>query len=721
MMKKLGLFSYQHRKLILICWLLLVMIAGFFAVKLPSILGGSGFEMEGSYKEVKTLMEDHFDIPESSLIVLFEKKQHVNDEAFQTYIEETLERIAKIDEVEAITSPLDEQENKKGNYAYAVVSFSKPAHEMKQETANMRQALVNKQDMSVGLTGAPLIEEDMSEASQNDLFRAEMIGLPVALIVLLLAFRGIIAALVPLVTGLVSVAAAMGLLYLTGQHLELSIFVLNTVPMIGLALGIDFALLFVNRFREELENQTTEQAIVKTVATSGRAIVFSGLCVLLGLTGMLFIQVGVFQAIAIGGIAVVLTSVLAANTFLPALLSLLGPHINKWILLKETKKKANKWHAFAAFVMKHPMIMAVTATVVLIIGLLPIADIKLTIPEADALPASYESRTVYETFEKNFLEENATAIPMIVKANENMLDLSSLKKLENLTETLKKEKLVTKVDSVLTISGLNAEVFHTMYENEEQRKALQELVDKTIHKEETLLTVTIAADASSKAAKDWVRNWKDKETDLQILVGGKATFHQEVFDEIYQKALYSLGFIFLSTYIVLFFAFHSVLIPLKAIFMNILSLGATFGIIVWLFQGGHLGNGASDIALMIPVFAFSIVFGLSMDYEVFLISRIHEVYKETGDNNRATLEGLTSTSKIITSAAAIMIVITGAFAFTGVVPVKQMGVAVALAIFIDATIVRMVLVPSLMKLLGNLNWWAPKILRRRVKKRARGY
>jgi len=219
------------------------------------------------------------------------------------------------------------------------------------------------------------------------------------------------------------------------------------------------------------------------------------------------------------------------------------------------------------------------------------------------------------------------------------------------------------------------------------------------------LEVYLKTGEHSSKARQWVSEWSGKDLGLKASFGGPIKFEQEIFAEIFQKAPYGLLLIVVSTFIILMAAFRSILIPIKAILMNVLSLGCTFGIVVWIFQEGHFGITPVDIALILPVFVFSLVFGLSMDYEVFLISRIQEFYIKTGDNTAATISGLTYTSKIITSAAAIMIVVTGAFAFTGVMPVKQLGVGIAIAIFIDATIVRMVLVPALMKLLGDWNWW----------------
>ncbi|MEK3889561.1 MMPL family transporter [Bacillus sp. FSL K6-3431] len=713
-MKNLALFTYKYRKLVVLFWVALVLFFGFFALKLPSVLNGSGFEYDGTYQEVEDILESEFDIPASSMILLFEKDEVAAQDEFADYIEKTLSNVEKVKHSEVFTSPLESPELMKDNRAYAILAFNGSDDEIADNIENIRAQITNDDLFSAGLTGGSIIEEDMNKAAQDDLVRAELIGIPIAIIVLLFAFRGVVAALIPLVTGFVSVVVAMGLLYFTGEKVNLSIFVLNTAPMIGLALGIDFALLFVNRFREELAGSTKEAANNKTVLTSGRAIIFSGFCVLLGLVAMLFIQVGVFQSVAIGGVAVVFTSVLAAITFLPALLSILGPNINKWTIFKTKEKETSSWHRFAAFVMRRPIIMSALTTALLIIGALPLSNMNLVIPEADALPTSYESRTTFEKFEETFQDNDTTTVQIIASTDEGMTETNSLNKLESLLMKLEADPLVSSVDSIFSATDMSAEELITSLKVPEIKTQLEPAFEQLISDNLALLQVQLHTEGSSTEAKNWVRDWENNnKTNLDLKIGGTSKFQQEIFDEIYNKIWYSLAFILISTYIVLFIAFRSVLIPLKAILMNIISLSCTFGIVVWLFQGGHLGGSPADIALMIPIFAFSIVFGLSMDYEVFLISRIYEIYQETGDNDRATLEGLISTSKIITSAAAIMIVITGAFAFTGIVPVQQMGVTVALAIFIDATLVRMVLVPSLMKLLGDLNWWSPFPKRKR--------
>ncbi|GIN89339.1 membrane protein [Siminovitchia terrae] len=706
-MEKFGRLIYKNRKLVLALWAVFVIAFVFFALKLPSVLGGSGFEYDGTYDEVEKILDKDFGIPESSIILLFERSGNAKKDAFKRYIEETIDHVDRLEGTDIYRSPLESPDMMKESRAYALIELHGDKDKIGSKIENIRKELKKEGNFSAGLTGRQVIEEDMSKAAQDDLVRAELIGIPIAIIVLLLAFRGVIAAVIPLLTGFVSVIFALGLLYFTGQKMELSIFVLNTAPMIGLALGIDFALLSVNRFREELGKKPVEQAVITTVATSGKTIIFSGFCVLLGMIGMLFINVGVFQAVALAGIAVVFTSVLAANTFLPAVLGILGHRINKWMILRSKEKEVSGWHRFASFVMKRPVIMAFLAAGILFTGALPVGKMNLSIPEADALPKSFDSRTAHEKFEETFSSDDTVTVPIIARTTDDITEKNSLEELEKVTKEIESDPLVTKTESIFSTTNLNPEEIYASLSVPDTANAIKPAIDQLTNDNQALIQVTLDAAASSDKAKTWVREWNEKDMTVPLLVGGHPKFQQEIFDEIYDKIIYSLAFILLSTYIVLFWAFRSVLIPLKAILMNIISLSCTFGIVVWLFQGGHLGFHLSDIALMIPVFAFSIVFGLSMDYEVFLISRIHEVYLKTGDNDRATLEGLISTSKIITSAAAIMIVITGAFAFTGVVPVQQMGVTVAIAIFIDATIVRMMLVPSLMKLLGDLNWWVP--------------
>ncbi|MCT9852413.1 MMPL family transporter [Priestia megaterium] len=709
--------TYHFRKLIIVLWVLGVVVLGTCASKLPNILVGDGFETDGTYAKVQDILKEDFKSPNSTLILLFEKKQNVNEEEMKSFIEDTLNNIKDTKGLVEVKSPNEKKEQRKDNFAYATLGFDKDFHDMKYILEELNKKIKDSKNIEVGLTGTALVNEDLNTASQHDLKQAEMIGLPIALVVLLLAFGGLVAASIPLIIGIVSVVSSMGVLYLIGQELDLSIFVLNIVPMIGLALGIDFSLIFINRFREELKSGNIQEAIAVSVRTAGRSIAFSGLCVLLGLSGMLFIQVEIFKTVAIGGMVVVLVSVLSALTFLPALLAVIGKNINSLMIIKVKETGRNKWYSFAKFVMKRPVIMTLLGFSILLMGVIPVSNIKLSIPDASSLPKDYETRTAYEKYEQEFVGKNNSEVVIIAEANKEITEKESLKQIESLIKSLKEEKIVTNINSIFSSTkNPDSDKLYAMLQDPQAKHNIQPILNKLVKKDKTILTVQLNESFDSEKAQNFVRKWDGQDGDVKLLVGGLPKFNQEIYDEIFDNIGYGLAITLSSTFLILMLAFRSIIIPLKAIIMNVISLSATFGILVWLFQEGMFGLDKVDsIGLMIPVFIFGIVFGLSMDYEVFLISRIHEIYEKTGDNNKATLEGLTSTSKIITSAALIMIVVTGAFAFTGVVPVKQMGIGIALSIFIDATIVRMLIVPSLMKLMGDKNWWFPKILKAKLK------
>jgi len=719
-----GSFCYRFRKTVVALWLLLVLILSLFAVQLPSVLKGSGFVMEGSYAEVNRLLKDEFGIYESTLLLTFEHKEGASAEQFRTAVTSTLQHIRGLGlaGMTDMAAPYPSEGVRpdpsmaKDAVAYAAVAFELPTDEMGPTIDAVRTMLKTEPQEAavIRLTGSPVIEEDLNTASQHDLARAEMIGLPVALVVLLFAFGGLVAASLPLVVGLLSVLSAMGVLYFAGLQMELSVFLLNVVVMLGLALGIDFALLFVNRFRQELAERPVREAVVMSVRTAGESILFSGCCVLVGLAGMLFIRVDIFKAVALGGMTVVFFSVLTALTLLPALLSLLGPRINRFMLLKPRPERTSVWLRFAGFVMRRPLIMAVSALLLLVASMLPIRNMDLAIPGTDALPAGYESKQAYQLYEDTFTDKGSAEIVIIAETPGEALAAESLAAVARLEQRLAEDPLVDRTESLFSLAGeRDPERLAGALESDSAPPALKQLAERMASGNYLLLRVGLATGPFDDATSEWLREWDRTADGVKLHIGGYAKFNQEIFDEIYGKSGYSLLLILGATYIILFLAFRSVLIPLKAIVMNALSLCATFGLIILIFQNGWFGVEPSQIALFIPIFIFSIVFGLSTDYEVFLISRIQEIYRSTGDNDRATLEGLALTSKIITSAAAIMVVITGAFAFTGVMPVKQLGVGIALAIFIDATIVRMVLVPSMMKLFGDWNWWAPKAFRRR--------
>jgi putative drug exporter of the RND superfamily len=705
---KLGGLIYRHRKTVLAFWLLIIIISVVFAIKLPSVLSGNGFEYKGEYNETRMLLEKEYGQAKSSIILVFERKSSVNDRDWNQYIKETFEDLKNFDGTKSVTSPFDREGMIKDEVAYGLLAFDKKAEDLSTEIDQLNKILKNKQGLTVTMTGEPIIVQDLNIASQEDLAKAEMIGLPIALLVLVLAFGGLIAASIPIVIGVVSILTTMGAVFFFSYGTDLTIFILNIVPMIGLALSIDFALLLINRYKEELHTKSIREAIEISVATAGRSIIFSGLCVFIGLSALWFIQIDIFQNVALGGMAVVFISALCALTFLPALLAVIGTRINKFSILRLKDTKTSIWHRFAKFVMRRPVLMAGAALAILLAGLIPVAQMTMSIPGTESLPAKYPSRVAFETFEEHFISKDKRTekkVSIVLETKGSILELNNLEKVSSLLDQLSKDKLVDTVDSPFSATGIQEEKTLSQLLLYGQKQQTAPILDYFVRDNKMLIEVYLKTTDHSAEAREWIRDWSSRDLGLATHFGGAIKFEQEIFDEISEKAPYGLLLIVVSTFFILMAAFRSILIPLKAIIMNILSLSCTFGIVVWIFQQGHLGVEPADIALILPVFVFTLVFGLSMDYEVFLISRIQEFYLKTGDNTEATISGLTYTSKIITSAAAIMIVVTGAFAFTGVMPIKQLGVGIAIAIFIDATIVRMVLVPALMKLFGDWNWW----------------
>ncbi len=700
---------HRFRKLILIVTLFVAIFLGYFGLKLPEVLEGDGFETDGSYAATNHLLEENFGQSTSPYVVMFYNDENQSAEEFSAYISKSVAEFNKIDDVSQITSPIDNPTQMKPNVAYATVSFVEGA-DPSETTADLSNAIVDSDDFQTKLTGGSILDDEFNEIAQSDLKTAEKIGLPVALIVLLLAFGGVVAGMIPLVSGAVSVLISMGICYFLGREFDLSIYVLNVTPMIGLAVSIDFALLFTQRFREELQHHPVAEAVRITSRTAGRAIIFSGSCVALGLVGMFFIDVDIFKSVATSGIVVVVVSVILANTFLPALLGALGHRVNTLRIFKEKEAVEGKgiWHRFASFVMKRPVKMMLGALLILFVAVIPMFHIRLEVPDITSLPDSSPAKKTYEDFANNFVSDETSQVPIVLTLdNGDASSVESLEEVQAFTKELAKDPIVKEVNSIFSVSQIDDPA---MLNVAMQDPAMATLTKQFIHEDTQMVSVTLNEPATNKEAQNWagdLQNGADDQDGFTYSVGGEPKFNQEIFDAIWAGAPYGIAFILVTTFFILLFAFKSVLIPLKAVIMNILSLSAAFGLIVWIFQDGHLGVDPAPIAVIIPVFLFSVVFGLSMDYEVFLISRIQEVYLETGDNDYATLKGLTSTSKIITSAAAIIIAVTGAFAFTEILPVKQVGIGVAIAIFIDATIVRMILVPSLMKLLGKWNWWFP--------------
>lgn len=698
-MRTLARFVTSAHKYIIISWIIIFVAMAVFAIRLPNMLEGDGFRMDGEHSTVIDTVSETFNMPAETMFLVFNNIPEKD-------IEATLKKVEKLKLTSAIDSPLDDVALQKEKVAYALLHFDSDAENMPEVVDEIREVIGDEK--GVTLTGASAISKDVNAASQRDLITAEAIGLPIAIIVLLFAFGTVVASLVPLMIGIVTVVTSFGILTILGGQMDLSIFILNIIPMLGLALSIDFALLFISRYREERKISDLHEAVSTTIRTAGRSVIFSAFCVFIGLGAMLLIQVDLFQNIAIGGMIAVAMAVLGSITLLPSVLIVLGDRIDKWQLLKLNANGSDRWRSFANWVIKRPVIITIVAVVLLGISMIPVKNMELTIPQIDSLPESYDSRQAYELMEETFGFGNNSSVYVIAERADGWEDEDGLLAMKALQDELMDDRLVVEVTTLFTSSDIESvDQWNQAMMVPDMAASLTPLLETFVKEEKLMIPVTLSAEGASNQAQGWVRDWSEKETEWNLLIGGEPKFNQEIFDEIWDKIGLVLTVIIVSTFFILMIAFRSLLIPIKAILMNVIGLSATFGILVYIFQYGHFGISAGTIALIIPVIVFSLVFGLSMDYEVFLISRMQEEYAKSFNNDRATVEGLATTSKVITSAALIMIVLTGAFAFTDVMPVKQIGVGIAIAVAIDATIIRLLLVPSLMKMFGKWNWWLP--------------
>ena len=715
--RRLASLISRYPRFIIICWVFIIGMSAAWAWKLPDLVQDHGLKLvHGQAQAVEKILEQEFGTPPDPVVLLFNKHPDTSMTAFRTWIQEQLAAVRTLPALSSIISPLDantQGEMMREDQAYALINMDIEPHHMRVPLAQLRELLeVDKQadrPGTVQLTGKSVVQQDVNRLSFQDLERAELVGLPIALFVLCFAFRGLYAACIAVMMGISAVITAMGITSLLGYYLELSNFVINVIPMVGMALSIDFALIFLSRYREELQRsyvnkgklnfecnnviqQVQYELLRQTLRTAGRAVLFSGACVFLGLLGLLWIRLPMFLSVSLGAMIVLVLSLLLNITLLPAILSLNANRLFARLLstssisnqrTTDKRVESNFWHRWSAMVMKRPVWMGLAGTTLLLWCVFPVTRMDLSVPDASSLPARMESRQASEQIERNFGQEHISWVDIIIGEKGVPLTASHWEMANHKIAKLQQDRNVVSINSSKNISNSFIRI-----------------------------TVGVYRATGSDELKEWL--WETRADDvtagqvgIPIRYGGEAVDEDEIMHEIVQQLPKVLVFVVVSNYLVLLMAFRSLLIPLKAILMNLLSLAASFGILVWVFNEGHLGMEPSAVAIMIPVFIAGLVFGISMDYGVFMLSRIQEVYRRTGDSDKAVQQGLASTGRLITSAASILLAVTVPFAFAEVEGVRQLGIGITAAVFIDVTVIRLVLVPSLMKLMGRWNWWLP--------------
>jgi len=583
-------------------------------------------------------------------------------------------------------------------------------------------------DYRVTVTGRAALDVDVRNVSSQDSRRSEVRVLPLTLVVLVLAFGALVAALLPVAVGILAIVTSLAIIGLLALLTPMSVFVLNLTTMIGLGVGIDYSLLIVTRFREELKRGfRRHEAARRTLTTAGSAVITSGLTVVVGFAALLIPSMVETRSIGLSGLVVVGMAVLLSTTLLPALLAILGRAIDtpRWLARRLAWYHAPTiWERWARSLSRHPYRALTLGGLGIALLTAPVFLLRVGLPSRHWWPSATESGRGAETLAAMGASGVMLPIRVLVEVpeGETITTATRLRGLRNLSDSIAADPRVGRVTSLVTAkAGASLLEYSVLYSDlPAARSELGDFLDAYLGTDQRIALIdVIPADTTSlTTSMDLVRAIRARAQEpirglkgATILVGGYTASSTDFQDDLMRDFPVLVGVVLGVTALMLAIAFRSVLVPIKAIVMNSLSVGATFGLSVLVFQYG-LGAGllgldgpTSAIYAVVPVMVFAIVFGLSMDYEVFLLSRIKEAFDRTGRNDEATMEGLSATASVITSAALIMILVFGAFAFARVLMVQFLGFGLAVAVLLDATIIRMVLVPAFMHLAGRWNWW----------------
>jgi RND superfamily putative drug exporter len=571
--------------------------------------------------------------------------------------------------------------------------------------------------------GPVALNHDFTQMVKRDLRRAELVVLPAVLLLLILVFGSVVAAALPLIVGVLGVAAGFAATAILAQLVPVSAYANNVVSMIGLGVAIDYSLFVVSRFRDEMRSRAPEDALARAMATSGRTVLFSGLTVAIGLLGMILLQMGSISTIGIASTIVVAFAVLYSLTLLPAILAILGPRVNALPVRLLARETGNGfWPRLATAVMARPWVVLVPVVAGLLLLGAPFRHIRLGTPDISTLPEQAESRRGQELLKAQFPEVDANPVVVVLRYPDTAgLTPSRVAELYELSRWLAARPGVTRVESAASLDPrMRLEDYMELAEapRELLPPAFQEALAQLVGPRVAVAAAHTALAVDSDAARALVRSIRAEHPRVEgeLLVTGRTAYDVDFIRLVAVVAPGAVAFVVGATAIVLFLLLGSVLLPLKAVVMNLLSITASYGALVWIFQDGHLSGllnfTPAPIEPVIPLIMFCVLFGLSMDYEVLLLSRTQEEWERTRDNQQAVAAALGSTGRLITGAAAIMAAVFFGFGAANAVMIKEMGIGMGIAVVMDATVVRALLVPATMRLLGRWNWWAPAPLQR---------
>ncbi len=589
----------------------------------------------------------------------------------------------------------------------------------------LRSTIKTPTQMTVQFGGEPVFVEEVNKQTEHDLSKADCIATPVAIITLILVFGSIVSAILPVVLGAGCALIMLTTLYFLGHIFSLSIFTLNIALLLGLCLSLDYSLFVISRFRDELnKGQSIKMAITVTQNTAGKAIFFSGLAVFASLSALLLFPINILFSVAIGGLVAVCVAVFTATIVLPALLSVLKTNINRLpVRLFRYRKKTRLriWHWIARQTTQHPRLYFVPTLVILLCLGYPFLSARFGVSDFHIFPEHSSNRQFFDTYSDQFQESELSPITLLIRSHRApILSRQNLSHLYDMVHTIQRNPSVKSVHSIVNI---NSHFTKTQYDElyhshpSQQHSSIKKLLATTTGKTFTVIHVISKYGPNSPKTHDLIQKLHHIKIDngLTVTLTGSPVDNIDVLQSMSHLLPYAILWIILFTYLILLFLLRSLFLPIKAILMNLLSLSACYGALVLVFQEGYLHHFLNfepqhmlDLSLLVIIFCA--LFGFSMDYEVFLLTRIKEHYDATHHNDDSIVFGIEKSSRIITSAALIVMVLCGSFLIADVLMVKAFGLGIAVAIFVDAFLIRTILVPTTMAFLKQWNWYLPKWL-----------
>ena len=712
MFERLGAAVYRRRRLVFIAALIGIVFLAVFGFRVLPKLDSGGFNDPGSDSAAVTqILQTEFDSPDADLVVALKGAVPADDPSFAAMGKSLTTKLAAIGGVKRVTSywltPSPSLTSSDGNGAVLLVTYEPSSTVAASDITDEVKQVVAAVDLGatqVYLGGSSVVSQAITGQISSDLARSEAIAIPLTTILLLIVFGSLVAAGMPLLVGLASIFGSFFILYLLTYQTDVSVFALNLVTGLGLGLGIDYSLLVVSRFREELASgREVGAAVARTVASAGRTVVFSGLTVALTLAAMLFFPQFFLRSFAYGGISVVAFAVIGAVIVLPAVLGLVGPRINSLRIRRSVDRpnRGARWATLATAIMRRPWPVAIGSIAVLMLLAWPALGAKFGQIDERALPRDNYSVLDSAAITEDFPGLGRAPIDVMVPADVDA---------EAIADYAADLSLVATIEGVDSPAGLfegGARVGDPTGRTALTSDGYVRLIATSTERPRSPAAEVVIAALRAVPAPS-----------AQVLVGGFAAQYTDSQRGILQVLPWALGWVLVTVLLLLFMFTGSILLPIKAIILNILSLSAAIGVMVWIFQDGHLAwlvgdfvnTGTIDTSTV--VLTAIVAFGLSMDYEVFLLSRIKEEYDRSGDNTASVALGLQRSAGIITAAAVLLAVNFAAFIPASVTNIKILGVGVTVAILLDATIVRLLLVPAFMRIAGRTNWWAPAPLRR---------